>query len=86
MVCSSSVNHHTVNGTSLRNDLINGGSDGFFLGDVCLDSVQLVGEALGEGLEVVAGLANVDGVYSLGAVDEAAFCDTETDASICAGD
>ena len=51
-----------------------------------LDCEELVREACRERLEIVACFADVDGVDAGGAVDEAAFCDSEADAAVCAGD
>ena len=80
MLGSASVAHHTVEGARLLEDLVHSGLNRFFLGNICLQGEDAVGELLCYLGEFVAWLADVDGVDCFGAVGEAAVCYAETDA------
>lgn len=86
MVRSSCIHHHTVQRTTLFQELINGYSDRCFLGAVGLQGEELAGVNFLEGRELITWFGVVDRVDCFGAVCEAAFCNAETDASICTSD
>lgn len=80
------VDHHAVDGARLRNDLVDDLGHVVFVCDVGFQREELAWVAGGNGGEVVARVADVDGVDARGAVGEAAVCDAEADAAVGAGD
>lgn len=71
--------------TGLSNNLVHCRGDARFLHFIRVDGEKPVGEALGESMEVVGCVADVEGVDTGCVVDEARFSDSETDATVCAG-
>lgn len=69
--------------TSLLDDLINDLGDIGLIRDVCFDGVELAWVLLRDGFELVACVADVDGVDCSCVVRETAVCNSEADAAIC---
>lgn len=72
--------------TSLVNDLVHCRSDAQLLGHIRMDGEEFVGKALGESVELIGCVADVEGVDTSCTIYETGFRDTEADATVCAGD
>lgn len=67
----SGIHDHAVDSSLVLYNLVNGGGDGGFLGDICLDGLEPSGVFGLRGGELLTGLGVVDGVHDLGVVVEA---------------
>jgi hypothetical protein len=86
VVRPSCIHDHPVERTGLLNNFINSSGDAGFLCYIGLNCKYLVWETRRQGLEFIASFTDVDRVDLSGTVNETAFCDTESDSSVCTGD
>ena len=80
------IGDHAVEAALLLDDGIERSGHALLLGDVAVLELETAGEALQEGLEVLAGLGDVQAEDGGGVVGEADLCDTETNALVGTGD
>lgn len=72
--------------TSLVNNLVHCRSNAPLLGHICMDGEKFFGGALGESVELVSCVTNVERVDAGCIIGEAGLGDTETNATVRSGD
>ena len=85
MICPASIHHNAVDCARLCNNLVYSSRDAVFVRDVCLDGSNAPGKSLEYGCKLVARLGEIDRIDLCCIVDQAAFCDAETDSAVPSG-
>lgn len=86
VVCPSCVHDHAMQGPSLLDDLVDGGSDGGLLCDIGLEGLKTAWVLGLCGRELLARLGVVDGVDELSVIVQTGLSHAEADATVGSSD